>query len=106
MYDECHDGQPDGVHGPAARGSLRQVKILLRGIDDGIYSVQGTTDMPSFRKLTQQLSFRVFILRESHYTDFEISSPQTVFADHCALVIGWRQLVDKQPNVMRHNLGN
>ena len=70
VHDECHDGQPDGVHGPAARGSLRQVKILLRGIDAGIYSVQGTTDMPTFRKLTQQLSFGEFFLKESRYTDF------------------------------------
>ena len=49
--------------------------------------MQGTTDMSTFRKITQQLSFRVFILKESHNADFEISSPQTVFADHCALVI-------------------
>ena len=34
--------------------------------------MQGTTDMSTFRKLTQQLSFGVFILKESHYTELLI----------------------------------
>ena len=96
VHDQCHDGQPDGVHGPAARGSLRQVKILLRGIDAGNIQCAGNNRYAYLQK-DNSTSFGVFILKESHYTDFEISSPQTVFADHGVLVIGGDNLWTSNP---------